>query len=151
LSENLAISVEEANDIIKKYFSRFSGIRDYMESTIELAKKQGYVETLFGRRRYLDELKSSNANVRKFGERAAINAPMQGTASDIVKKAMLEVEEALPGLMLLQVHDELVLEVDTETADQSAQKVKSIMENVVKLRVPLKVNVAMGADWDSAH
>lgn len=151
LSENLSISTEEANNIIKKYFARFPGIRDYMESTIELAKKQGYVETIFGRRRYLDELKSKNGNIRKFGERAAINAPMQGTASDIVKKAMIEVDKALPDLMLLQVHDELVLEVEESKAKDVAAKVKSIMESVIKLKVPLKVNIAIGKDWDSAH
>ncbi len=151
LSENLSISTEEANNIIKKYFARFPGIRNYMETTIELAKTQGYVETTFGRRRYLDELKSKNANIRKFGERAAINAPMQGTASDIVKKAMLEVDQAFPDLMILQVHDELVLEVDESKSKDIAAKVKSIMENVIKLKVPLKVNVAIGKDWDSAH
>ncbi len=151
LAENLSISADEAKDIIKKYFSRFPGIRDYMENTIQTAKKQGYVETIFGRRRYLDELKSNNGNIRKFGERAAINAPMQGTASDIVKKAMLEVDAAFPGLMLLQVHDELILEVEALDAKDIAAKVKEIMENVVSLNVPLKANVAIGDNWDSAQ
>lgn len=151
LSENLAIPVEEAATIIKKYFARFRRVSDYMHETIETAKKQGYVETLFGRRRYLTELQSKNANIRKFGERAAINAPMQGTAADIVKKAMIMVDEVLPNRMTLQVHDELVFEVPSAEVDAVSQVVKQKMESVVKLKVPLKVNVASGLNWDEAH
>lgn len=151
LSENLYIPVEEASEIIKKYFSRFKKVRDYMEDTIEIAKRQGYVETIFGRRRYLDELKSKNGNIRKFGERAAINAPMQGTAADIVKKAMIEVDSVVPETMLLQVHDELVFEISKAKVEESVEKIKSAMESVVTLKVPLKVNVATGPNWDAAH
>lgn len=151
LSENLGIPVEEAATIIKKYFQRFSRVREYMNDTIETAKRQGYVETLFGRRRYMTELQSKNASVRKFGERAAINAPMQGTAADIVKKAMLHVDQKLPDRMTLQVHDELVFEVPQSEIEEAARIIKSEMESVVKLKVPLKVNVAKGQNWDEAH
>lgn len=151
LAENLGISRSEAKDIIDRYFTRFKNVRDYIEGTIKLAHEQGYVETLFGRRRYIDELKSKNMALKKFGERAAINAPIQGTASDIVKKAMIDVANQVPVRMLLQVHDELIFE-DTEANLQkySAQLVK-IMESVVALKVPLKVNYAIGDNWDEAH
>lgn len=151
LSENLAIPVEEAAEIIKKYFSRFRKVRDYMNDTIESAKSQGFVETLYGRRRYMTELQSKNANIRKFGERAAINAPMQGTAADIVKKAMIEVDKVLPDRMTLQVHDELVFEVPQGEALEICQMVKQKMESVIQLKVPLKVNIAQGLNWDEAH
>jgi DNA polymerase-1 len=151
LSENLAIPVEEAAAIIKKYFTRFRKVSDYMNDTIETAKRQGYVETLFGRRRYMTELQSKNANIRKFGERAAINAPMQGTAADIVKKAMIVLDELIPDRMTLQVHDELVFEIPKSEEAKIVKIVKAEMESVVKLKVPLKVNVASGLNWDEAH
>ena len=122
-----------------------------MESTVEQAKNQGYVESLFGRRRYLDEINSKNGAQRKFGERAAINAPIQGTSSDLVKKAMIQVYEEIESPMLLQVHDELLFEcVDNEVEEQS-QEIKAIMENVVSWEVPLSVNIAWGDNWQDAH
>lgn len=122
-----------------------------MTETIEIAKKQGYVEAASGRRRYLPELSAKNGQVRAFGERAAINAPMQGTASDIVKKAMIDIYRQSDAKMILQVHDELVFEVEESKLEKYKKEVKDMMENVVKLRVPLKVNVASGKSWFDAH
>lgn len=151
LAENLGISRSEAKDIIDRYFARFKNVREYIDSTIKKAHEQGYVETLFGRRRYIDELHAKNMALKKFGERAAINAPIQGTASDLVKKAMIEVFEKVPVRMLLQVHDELIFEETEENLKKHVPQLVSIMENVMKLRVPLKVNYAIGDNWDEAH
>lgn len=151
LAETLRISRKEASDIITRYFSRFAGVQQYMTDTIEEAKKKGYVETIFGRRRYLDELYSQSGSVRQFGERAAINAPIQGTASDLVKLAMIKVGNPEAARMLLQVHDELVFEAKEDEVDTVCLEVGSQMENVAKLNVPLKVNTGSGKDWLSAH
>jgi DNA polymerase-1 len=122
-----------------------------MTDTIEEAKKKGYVETAFGRRRYLDELFSKSPAVRKFGERAAINAPIQGTASDLVKMAMIKVGLPKNARPLLQVHDELVLEVHDGDVDGVSREVALKMESVANLKVPLRVNVGQGKNWDEAH
>ncbi|QDK46596.1 DNA polymerase I [Bdellovibrio sp. ZAP7] len=151
LAETLGISRTEGKDIIDRYFTRFKNVREYIDNTIKLAHEKGYVETLFGRRRYIDELQSGNAMLKKFGERAAINAPIQGTASDLVKKAMIEVNKTVPVRMLLQVHDELIFEDFTESLEKLTPQLVSIMENVAQLRVPLKVNYAIGDNWDEAH
>lgn len=151
LAENLGISRTEAKDIIDRYFTRFKNVREYIDGTIKLAHEKGYVETLFGRRRYIDELQSKNMALKKFGERAAINAPIQGTAADLVKKAMIEVYEKVPVRMLLQVHDELIFEETEENLLKYAPQLVSIMESVTPLRVPLKVNYAIGNNWDESH
>jgi DNA polymerase I len=151
LAETLRIPRKEATDIITRYFARFSGVQNYMTETIEEAKKKGYVETIFGRRRYLDELYSQSGSVRQFGERAAINAPIQGTASDLVKLAMIKVGNPAGSRMLLQVHDELVFEAEDSAVDEVCLEVGSKMENVAQLKVPLKVNTGTGKDWLSAH
>jgi DNA polymerase-1 len=151
LAENLGIGRAESADIIKKYFAKFPGVHSYIESTIEQAQRDGFVETLYGRRRYMDELKSSAPAVRKFGERAAINAPIQGTASDIVKMAMIEVSKKVDLPMILQVHDELIFEASDEHLRSSQALVKKIMEEVTVLKVPLKANAAIGNNWDEAH
>lgn len=151
LAENLGISRTEAKEIIDRYFTRFKNVREYIDTTIKQAHENGYVETLFGRRRYIDELHSKNMALKKFGERAAINAPIQGTASDLVKKAMIEVFEKVPLRMLLQVHDELIFEETEEKLQKHAPTLVSIMESVAKLKVPLKVNYAIGNNWDEAH
>lgn len=151
LAENLGIPRKEAQEIIGRYFARFSGVRDYIENTIKIAHQKGYVETLFGRRRYIDELQSKNPALKKFGERAAINAPIQGTASDLVKKAMIDIEAHLKVDMLLQVHDELIFEGTEHELLKAAPKVVEIMESAMKLSVPLKVNYAIGNNWDEAH
>ena len=151
LAESLGISRREATEIIERYFAKFPGVRSYIDSTIELAKKQGYVETLFGRRRYMDELKSPNPAMRKFGERAAINAPIQGTASDIVKLAMIRVVPRTHCQLLLQVHDELIFEGTQAQIAVDQDVVRSVLENIVTLKVPLRVNIAVGANWGQAH
>lgn len=156
LAETLGISRTESKDIIDRYFKKFSGIKDYIESTIEEAHQKKYVETLFGRRRYLTELDSTNAMVKKFGERAAINAPIQGTASDLMKMAMIDVQRAvvqdkIEVSLLLQVHDELIFEGLPEVLEMNAARIRAIMENVAKFKVPLKVNSSIGANWDQAH
>lgn len=151
LAEVLSIPRKEATEIINRYFQRFNRVQAYMTETIEVAKKQGYVETLYGRRRYLDELYSSSSMVKKFGERAAVNAPIQGTASDLVKKAMIEVDKANLAPMLLQVHDELIFETKTEDAKKISDAVQKHMCGVNPLKVPLEVNVGTGPNWDDAH
>lgn len=151
LAENLGIPRGQAQEIIKRYFEKFAGVQAYMESTIEQAKQKGYVTTIFGRRRLLPELKAPSPMIRKFGERAAINAPIQGSASDLVKMAMLNAAKIKNAEMLLQVHDELVFEVDANHADSVLNEVVLVMSNVFKLRVPLKVNGAIGKNWDEAH
>lgn len=148
LSEQLGISRSEASDIIKKYFIKFAKVQQYMETVVVQAKEKGYVETLFGRRRYIQELKSKNINIQKFGERAAINAPIQGTASDLVKMAMVELDQKCPQLdMILQVHDELIFEASEEKVRQNEKQVLQIMENIVKLKVPLRVNSSISKTW----
>jgi DNA polymerase-1 len=151
LAETLGISRTESSQIIKRYFERFANVKQYIDSTIMLAKEQGFVETLYGRRRYLDELRSNNVMIQKFGERAAINAPIQGTASDIVKKAMIEVAAQVPLDLILQVHDELIFEGTPTDIEKYRGQVVKIMESVAPLRVPLKVNSAVGPNWDEAH
>ncbi len=151
LAETLGIPRGEAQDIIKRYFERFSRVQNYIEDTIAKAKEQGFVTTLDGRRRYIDELKSSNGMIRKFGERAAINAPIQGSASDIVKRAMIELSKTSKLKMILQVHDELIFEGAPQEVQREAPQIVKIMESVVHLKVPLKANMAIGLNWDEAH
>jgi DNA polymerase I len=162
LANQLSIERSEASDYIKKYFERFPGIKDYMESTKEFAREHGYVETIFGRRAHYPEIKSSNASMRAFNERAAINAPIQGAAADIIRRAMVQIEPALAkaGLgeksrMLLQVHDELIFEVEDEAIDAAMSVIVSTMENAampaVSMRVPLKVDARAANNWDEAH
>lgn len=156
LAETLGISRSESKDIIDRYFTKFSGIKDYIESTINEAHQKKYVETLFGRRRYLTELDSTNGMVKKFGERAAINAPIQGTASDLMKMAMIDVQRWLIQdkaqlTLLLQVHDELIFEGAPDVLELNAARIRAIMENVAKFKVPLKVNSSIGDNWDQAH
>lgn len=151
LAETLGISRSESKEIIDRYFEKFKNVKDYIEETIKKANEEGYVETIMGRRRYIKELKSKNPMLKKFGERAAINAPIQGSASDIVKKAMIQLYEELEAPMLLQVHDEIVFECDPSELDEVRGEVKSIMEAAYPLRVPLIVNIHAGQNWDEAH
>ncbi|MFN7262418.1 MAG: DNA polymerase I, partial [Pseudobdellovibrionaceae bacterium] len=151
LAENLGISRTEASDIIKRYFANFAGVKDYIESTIQTARAKGFVETLIGRRRYMDELQSKNVAIQKFGERAAINAPIQGTASDIVRKAMIEVRPVIRSKLILQVHDELIFEGPEELLREEKSRIVQVMEKVTTLKVPLKANAAIGKNWDEAH
>jgi DNA polymerase-1 len=156
LGRQLDISRPEAQEYMDTYFSRYPGVRIFMEKTREQAREQGYVETLFGRRLYLPEINASNMMRRQGAERAAINAPMQGTAADIIKIAMISVDNWLqvnkPGAKLvMQVHDELVLEVEQEQLGRVSDAVVKHMSAAAKLDVPLVVDIGSGADWDTAH
>ena len=152
LSQDLDIPVEEAQDYIDKYFERFSGVKEYMDQTIEDVKEKGYAETLYGRKRYIPEINSSNYHRRSFAERSAINTPVQGTAADIMKKAMIDVYDALEKSdleinMLLQVHDELVFEVAESELESAAKLVKEKMEAAAELDVPLIVDLQIAKNW----
>ena len=160
LANQLGISRGEAKDYIDTYFERFPGIRDYMESTKKAAREQGYVETIFGRKIHYPEINSKNPNMRNFQERAAINAPIQGSAADILRRAMVRMEDALSeatlsARMLLQVHDELIFEVPEGEVDDTIKVVRTIMENApmpaLQLSVPLKVDANAADNWDEAH
>ncbi|CAN5878601.1 DNA polymerase I [soil metagenome] len=155
LSAQLKISTEEAKIQMEQYFSRFGGIRDYLRDVVDQARKDGYTSTVFGRRRYLPELDSSNRNVREAAERAALNAPIQGSAADIIKVAMIEVDKALKAAnlktrLLLQVHDELLLEIAEGERDQVEAMVRDKMGAAYQLDVPLEVSVGYGRSWDTA-
>ncbi len=155
LSKQLKISVDEARNLMKDYFARFGAVRDYLRAVVDQARKDGYTETIFGRRRYLPELASDNRQLRDIAERAALNAPIQGSAADIIKRAMLGVQEGLEeaGLktrMLLQVHDELVLEVAAGELDAVEAMVRQKMGAAADLLVPLDVHVGIGNSWQDA-
>ncbi len=148
LSETLKIPRGEAKEIIDLYFQRFAGVKQYMTDIVEFVQKNGYVETILGRRRYLPEIRSKNNNIKAFAERAAINAPIQGMSSDLVKLAMIEVGHEFRDQMVLQVHDELIFEIKNDAQlPQKMQKIKSLMENCMTLEVPLKVNISHGNNW----
>ncbi|WP_312176216.1 DNA polymerase I [Pseudescherichia sp.] len=156
LSRQLNIPRKESQRYMDLYFERYPGVREYMERTRAQAKEQGYVETLEGRRLYLPDITSSNAARRAGAERAAINAPMQGTAADIIKRAMIAVDAWLQAeqprvRMIMQVHDELVFEVHKDDVEQVSQKIHELMENSTQLDVPLLVEVGSGENWDLAH
>jgi DNA polymerase-1 len=156
LAKQLGIARGEAQDYIALYFSRYPGVRDFMESTRQQARERGYVETVFGRRLYLENIHARNQGLRAGAERAAINAPMQGTAADIIKRAMVDIDGWLAphreqALMVLQVHDELVFEVDTGFVDTLLAEATRRMSAAAELRVPLVVDSGVGADWDEAH
>lgn len=155
LSQNLNITRKEAGDFIERYFSVFSGVRRWMEEIVKQAKQDGYVTTLLHRRRYLPDIRSSNFNLRSFAERTAMNTPIQGTAADVIKLAMIRMQEALQekGLksrMLLQVHDELVFEVPEDELETMQKLVPEVMESALALNVPLKADVNYGRSWYDA-
>ena len=156
LARNAHISRKEADYFIQMYFERYPLVRAFMDACVEKGRETGYAETLFGRRRELFELSSANRNVRSFGERAAMNTPVQGTAADIIKLAMVRVSEKLreggyQSRLILQVHDELVVECPREEADAVETLLRETMENVVELKVPLVAEVSRGKDWEQAH
>ena len=155
LSENLNITQKEAKKYIDHYLETYSGIHQYMEDTVKYAKYNGYVSTLFKRRRYIPELTQKNYAIRQFGERTAMNAPIQGTAADIIKKAMIDVYQAMQekevkSRLLLQVHDELIFEVPKEELETMIELVTKTMEDVVELQVPLKADYSYGPTWYDA-
>jgi len=156
LARNLGIDQGRAREYIERYFARYPGVHEYMESARRQARDQGFVETLFGRRLYLPEIGSRNAARRAQAERVAINAPMQGTAADIIKHAMLKVaarlaRDRLPARMIMQVHDELVLEVRADAVDELRTAVTEDMGSAANLAVELVVDIGTGANWDAAH
>ncbi|MBL8584089.1 MAG: DNA polymerase I [Rhizobiaceae bacterium] len=161
LANQLSIPREEAADYIKRYFERFPGIRDYMEATKTFARENGYVETIFGRRAHYPEIRASNPSVRAFNERAAINAPIQGSAADIIRRAMVRMDDAVEKAelrdtrMLLQVHDELVFEAPESEAEAAMPVIRAVMENAampaLSMRVPLKVDARAAQNWEEAH
>ena len=156
LSQRLGISRQEARGIIDDYFDNFPAISSYINDTVELARSEGYVETIFGRRRYLPDINSSNATIRALAERNAVNAPIQGTAADIIKMAMIGVDrrlssEGLRSRMVLQVHDELVLETTEDELEAVKKLLVEEMEDVVKLSIPLTVDCNYGHNWLEAH
>ncbi|HEY9268105.1 MAG TPA: DNA polymerase I [Methylotenera sp.] len=156
LAQNLNIERSAAQSYIERYFARYPGVREYMQNTREIAKQQGYVETYFGRRLWVPEINSPNGMRRAGAERAAINAPMQGTAADLIKLAMIAVDkwlkdEKLQSKLIMQVHDELVLEVPESELELVKQRLPELMQHVAKLDVPLLAEVGVGNNWESAH
>ncbi|MGH8244593.1 MAG: DNA polymerase, partial [Steroidobacteraceae bacterium] len=145
-----------AQDYVGRYFGRYPGVREYMERTRAQARERGFVETVFGRRLYLPEIRSRDRNLQQYAERSAINAPMQGTAADIIKRAMIRVhswleETGARARLVLQVHDELVLEVAESDVDKVRKNLVELMCGAAELAVALKVDTGVGANWDDAH
>ncbi|MBX2849764.1 MAG: DNA polymerase I [Acidiferrobacterales bacterium] len=156
LAKQLDVERKQAQIYIDQYFSQYPGVKDYMESTREFARENGYVETVFGRRLYLPDIRSRNGIVRQYAERTAINAPMQGTAADIIKKAMIEVDQWIGKenssiSMIMQVHDELVFEIDQDCVEDHCSSLVKIMQDVANLKVPLIVDAGRGDNWSTAH
>ena len=156
LSNELGIPRGQAQGFIEKYFATYAGISQFKESMISQAEEKGFVETLMGRRRYIPAINSRNKLEKSGAERIAVNTPIQGSAADIVKKAMLDVtallkKESCSAQLLLQVHDELIFECDQSDADTAATLIRQAMESVVELRVPLKVSVEIGPRWGDFH
>jgi DNA polymerase I len=155
LGQRLDIPTGEAAAILDAYFAGFPNVREYMQRTVQEARERGYTTTIFGRRRQITELASDNFRIRQMGERMAQNAPVQGSAADIFKLAMIELDAALDAegseaRMLLTVHDELVLEVPVDARDATEAIVREVMENVTELRVPLTVDAGFGPNWAAA-
>jgi DNA polymerase-1 len=156
LSQQLNIPRSEASEIIKAYFKEFPAVKQYMDQVIEEARKKEYVETILGRRRYLRDINSRNNTLRGYAERNAINAPIQGTAADIIKVAMINIQqwikaEKLESRMIMQVHDELVFDVHKSEQDIMQEKVADFMKNALPLAVPMEVGLGMGTNWLEAH
>ena len=156
LARHLDISRNEAQQYVDLYFSRYTGVKRYMDDTRRQAGENGYVETLYGRRLYLPEINSRNVQRRQYAERTAINAPMQGSAADIIKLAMIRTHDwlhnsARTGKMVMQVHDELVFEIDNSHLDEAVRQIRQIMSSVMELSVPLIVSIGVGENWDEAH
>ncbi|HNT42096.1 MAG TPA: DNA polymerase, partial [Tenuifilaceae bacterium] len=156
LSQRLGISRTEAKELIDEYFRTYSGVKRYMDSCIAQARERGWVETLFGRKRYLNDIKSSNQTVRGMAERNAINAPIQGSAADIIKLAMIGIHSEFKRLklqskMIIQVHDELVFDVYQPELEQVKEIARSQMEGAAALQIPLVVDIGVGKNWLEAH
>ena len=155
LAVQLDLTPPAAQDLMDRYFERFGGIRDYLKTVVDDARKVGYTETVMGRRRYLPDLLHDNRQRREIAERMALNAPIQGSAADIIKQAMLNVQQALvagefKSRLLLQVHDELILEVVNSEVDKVSELVRTQMGSAFPLKAPLDVSVGIGASWNEA-
>ena len=156
LAKQLGIRRNKAKEYVDRYFEHYPDVKNYMERTSEQAREQGYVETVLGRRLYLPEINARNAVRRRYAERAAINAPMQGTAADIIKCAMIDVEAWLnkehPDVkLIMQVHDELVFEIPEGKAAMLGSEIRNMMTHAAELSVPLLVDIGTGNNWDAAH
>jgi len=155
LAKQLKVERKQAQHYIDQYFEQYPGVQEYMESTREFAREHGYVETVFGRRLYLPDINAKNHNVRQYAERTAINAPMQGSAADIIKLAMIGVDRWISSTdgvkMVMQVHDELVFEIVEDVAQDVIEPICQIMQNVTELKVPLLVEADQGLNWAVAH
>ncbi len=156
LARQLGIERGAAQKYVERYFARYPGVKRFMDETRVRARETGYVETVYGRRLYLPDIRSSNRSLQQYAERSAINAPMQGTAADIIKRAMIAVDawcqrEEAPARLLMQVHDELVLEVRADAIDTVTSAVRERMTNAAELKVPLRIEIGVGANWDEAH
>jgi len=156
LGKQLNIGRNEAQQYVDTYFERYPGVRTYMEETKNRAREQGYVETVFGRRLHLPDIDARNANVRQYAERTAINAPMQGTAADIIKRAMISVQAWIDGIendckMIMQVHDELVFEVAEKEVEACSEAIAALMTGAADLSVALEVDAGIGDNWNQAH
>jgi len=156
LAKQLGIERGQAQAYVDLYFERYPGVKRYMDATRQSARELGYVSTVFGRRLYLPDIGARNAALRQYAERSAINAPMQGTAADIIKRAMLALDtwlghEGNGARLLLQVHDELVVEAPLARVDETRAGIIRIMESAAELAVPLRVDSGVGANWDEAH
>jgi DNA polymerase-1 len=156
LSRQLGIDRGAAQAYVDRYFARYPGVKAFMEETRAQARTQGYVETVFKRRLYLPEINSRNASRRQYAERTAINAPMQGTAADIIKRAMISVdrwnvESGIDAKLIMQVHDELILEVAEAAVEEVCRQIGPLMAEAAALTVPLRVEIGVGQDWEEAH
>jgi DNA polymerase-1 len=156
LAQRLGIPRKEAAELIENYFIKYSGVKTYMDSTINAARENGYVETLLGRRRYLRDINAGNWTIRGFAERNAINAPIQGSAADMIKVAMINIQKQLKhykmqSKMILQVHDELLFDVQLSEKENLAEMVKKEMQNALPLQVPVDVSAGFGNNWLEAH
>lgn len=156
LARDTGLSVPEARQFIDRYFESFPKVRGWIDETLAMARSKGYVETILGRRRRFPEINSDDSRMRAFAENAAVNTPVQGSAADVIKRAMIDLEAALSrsklhGRLLLQVHDELVLEVPESELDETRELVRGAMMDAVPLRVPLQVEFGHGANWLEAH
>jgi DNA polymerase-1 len=156
LSQRLAIPREEASQIIKAYFAKYPGVNKFMGQIVEDCREKGYVETMAGRRRKIRDIDSRNKTQREAAERTAINSPIQGSAADMIKKAMIDIDALLASgdwqtRLLLQVHDELVFDLKTEEADELIPQIKSLMENALPLSIPVEVEIGRGQNWLQAH
>jgi DNA polymerase-1 len=156
VSRELDIPQKQAQSYIDEYFDKYRGVKSFLDGVLENARRNGFVTTLLNRRRYLPEINSDNATVRQFAERTAINTPIQGTAADLIKVAMINIsnclaEKHLSSCMIMQVHDELVFEVPDAEKEEIIPLIRREMEQVIRLKVPLKVDIASGRNWEEAH